>query len=461
MRIFPFTLFAALAFTLPAQVLFTPSAASTTLYFAQFADGGAATQKWTTTLVLVNPGTTGATVTVNFFTDSGAALALDFGSGARTSLSLTLAAGASASYTSSGAASSTVVGWAMANSDTPILGTLLYQARTNGTAVWDVSATGTGPTHYYGSFANPTLGIALVNPSATATSNLLLTVRNASGTSVATKIFTLAPHAHTAFTLGSQITSLAASFTGSIAITSNDATPLPFVAWTLNGRDGLVASLPQGEFAAPPPAERRAWDALARLKAAIIPLVAEAATVPNTFKKVSADQTLQYFAQVGLAIETTPTIKANYSTSDKKIHISQMTLDMLGSNESALAFLLMRTAVVGFTSTYGLTIDMGVSGDNAEIVADIYAAATLMKAGYDYGAGPDCIARFWSAYLAGLSVDTDIRNAFGIPNSVASIMQALSSFAPNGCAALSSVGISAECMAAHNLWHAHFPSTVP
>ena len=54
-----------------APVLFSPSAASTHLYFAQLADGGDAVQKWTTTVMLVNPSVTTATSVSFLFTTHG------------------------------------------------------------------------------------------------------------------------------------------------------------------------------------------------------------------------------------------------------------------------------------------------------------------------------------------------------------------------------------------------------
>jgi hypothetical protein len=110
-----------------APVLLSPSAASTRLYFAQLADGGGAEQKWTTTVMLVNPSITTATsVIVTFYGDEGEPLALDFGTGPSSTLTLSLPPGGTKKLTSTGASPSIVIGWALTVADIPITGTVLY-----------------------------------------------------------------------------------------------------------------------------------------------------------------------------------------------------------------------------------------------------------------------------------------------------------------------------------------------
>jgi hypothetical protein len=448
-------------FSVPGQILYTPSSASTRLYFPQLADGGTPSQKWATTIVLVNPSNTAASVSLSFYAENGQPLPLDFGQGSKATLTASLSPGGSASYTSSASSSDIVVGWALATSNVPVLGTVLYQASQDGTPIWDVSATGTGSTYFYESYANYNLGIALVNPSTTQTIHLLLTANDQSGTSSGTMAITLAPNAHTSFVLGGRISGLAARFAGSIAITPTDNPPAPFVAWTMNGRNGLVSSLPQGEMQSPPQYDRRVFDALARVKAAAIPLVQEIAQNPGNFTEVTPGQVLQFWAQMNVVVDSGSTIKATYQSSDMTIHISKVALETLGSNDAALAFLIVRTAVAGFVAVYGVTPGLGISGAGAETAAGLWAVFTLMKAGYDPGGGADCLARIWAAYSAHVPVDSALVSAFNIPNGTGSLIQNLGSFAPGGCSAIGTYGLTQDCNASHNLWHPDFPSQVP
>lgn len=461
MRITLFLLALFAPLSVPAQILYSPSSASTRLYFPQLADGGAPSQKWVTTLVLVNPSNTTASVSVSFYGDNGQPLPLDFGQGPKATLTASLNAGAAASYASSASSSAVVVGWALAKSNVPVLGTVLYQASQNGTPIWDVAATGTGSTYFYESFANSNLGIALVNPSTTQTIHLLLSANDQNGYNSGTTAITLAPNAHTSFNLSGQIGGLAANFAGSVTIRSTDNPPAPFVALALNARNGLLSSLPQGEMPSPPPYDRRVSDALGRVKAAVIPLMEEAAQASANFTTATAAQVLQFFAQMNVAVDSGSTIKTAYQSSDTTIHISQVALETLGSNDAALAFLIMRTAMVGFMATSGVVPGFGLSVTNTETAAQIWAVLTLMKAGYDPGAGADCLARIWSAYSAQIPVDPALVSAFSIPSGTGFLIQALATFAPGGCSAISVYGLSQDCNAAHNLWHPDFPSQVP
>jgi hypothetical protein len=256
-----------------AQPILTPTAASTRLYFAQLADGGPVSQNWETTLLFINPGAVAASATVSFHGDSGQPEALDFGQGAGPGLAVSLPAGGTVSLTSAGASANTAVGWALAISSTPLLGTVIYRATTNGTPSLEVAANGSGTTYQYTSFADPNVGIALANPSATQSVHLVVAAKSLSGAASGTASITLPPNGHTAFDLGQQISTLPAGFSGSITITSSDIPPAPFFAWTLAFRDNFFVPLPAGEVSSPPPYDRRVYDAFARLNAAMAPMI--------------------------------------------------------------------------------------------------------------------------------------------------------------------------------------------
>ncbi len=126
-----------LATALPCWAQFSyPASASTDFGVVQLADGGPASQHWTTTVLLANRNLSyAASVRIRFFNDAGQPLALDFGQGASATLDLVVPAGGSNSITSTGTSSPPVLSaWARVQSDNPVTGTVLYSATQNGDA---------------------------------------------------------------------------------------------------------------------------------------------------------------------------------------------------------------------------------------------------------------------------------------------------------------------------------------
>jgi hypothetical protein len=112
----------------------TLGGAHVNLCFPHLADGGAPSYKFQTSLIFLNGSTTSsAHVYLQFFSDSGGALSLNFGQGPVSAVSLTLAPGGTQTITSTGASATASTGWAFAASDQPVHGTLQFRGIVNGT----------------------------------------------------------------------------------------------------------------------------------------------------------------------------------------------------------------------------------------------------------------------------------------------------------------------------------------
>jgi hypothetical protein len=141
-----------------------------------------------------------------------------------------------------------------------------------------------------------------------------------------------------------------------------------------------------------------------------------------------------------------------------------MTLEAMGSNEAALAFLLLRTIARGFEAVYQVPIVGGVGlspATSSELSAQVAAMLVAMKAGYDHLAGTDCLARILYLHKAQAPVDAELVNAFALPDGTALLIQSLGTFATGSCPRVASIGLDTVCAAAHELWHPHFPANVP
>jgi hypothetical protein len=440
------------------QPAFLPRSASTRLYFAQLADGGPALQKWTTTLELANPNATdAAVVSVGFYGDNGQAWLLDFGQGYTSTLTVNLPAGGTATFTTTGASGSVTVGWALASSNVPVMGTVIYRASKNGAPQMDVAAEGTGPTFQFSSFANYDLGIALVH-FGPQVNQLRITASDQSGRVLAVGTLDMAPSTHTAFNLGLWFRTtagveLGAGFHGRVTIASANNPPSPFVALTLNSRYDLLSPLPAGEMQSPPPHERRLLDVFARMMSTVAPLAAE------TAGSSKASQVVEVFGQMGVAVDGNLTVAASFGSADKKVHVSQAMLEALGSSDAALGFLIMRTAFRGFQSLTGAPPDLGLDTSDLETAAESWAALSLVKAGFDPGGAADCMARVSYASASGVPVAPEMMTAFGNSDAANARLRAVSAYVQQACNL--SLTMTQTCQMARQLWHPHYPSQVP
>ena len=137
------------------------------------------------------------------------------------------------------------------------------------------------------------------------------------------------------------------------------------------------------------------------------------------------------------------------------MHITQAALQTLGSNEAAIAFLIIRTEILGCYAITNDYVDFGTQDNGADLVALL----ATMKAGYDPGAAADALARLAAANYAGVPVDGTLLGSLGIPTGWVTRLQNLYSSLNGMCS--STAAVRQECTAAHNLWHPLFPSQVP
>jgi hypothetical protein len=451
-----------------------PTSASIAIGFAQVTDGGPPEQRWKTSLTFTNPDTTGGhwhlpvNVTVSFYGDDGQPILIDFGSGPAATLNLIVPIGGSKSVTSTGTYSSTqaVVGWALAQSEAPLTGTVLFQASRNGTPFWDVAAVGTGATYFYTSYANVDLGFALANPN-TQPINLRIDARDSNGVSKGFYVVPpLPPHGHKSGNLKNVIDfSAMPDFTGTITITPVDDPPLPFGAWTLNVRDGLLSPLPPGEMVTPGPHNRRAYDiGFAVQRAGDVVLQSEYALLGYTSPVVAGG----IMANMGFIVDTDTGIKAyctmvNYGA---RLHISTGMIEALGASDAALAFIIAHTAMHGVYSASAAKqngpCDSAPRGgpytNDPEGLSDASAEAALLQAGFDPAGAADFYSHMVYANQQGLPVDNALKAEFGIPNGVTARIQALWQKLSLGC---SGGGLGQVCETARKYWHPHNPTGVP
>ncbi len=440
---------------LQADIQHSFTAASTRLYFAQVADGGPVEQKWTTTIVVVNPGTVAATATFRFTGATGQPMLLDFGQGVKSTLAVNLDPGAAGTYTSSGSGSATIMGWGSMLANTPLIATVLFRATGNGVPVSEVAAPGTGSTYFYTSWVTALSGIALANPNGY-TIHLNVALKDLTGKAVTSQIITLSGNGQQAFNLASRVAGLPAGFAGSMSITTADTAAVAFIALVLNARQNLLAPLPQGETRAPSPADRRPYDAYARVRAAIQPLFDTLGNDPRNFTKISKQQILDLIGQFQVVVDSDNYLKATYQKSDRTIHISQVMLELLGDSESALAFLLARQAGKGVLIETGLP-PTGSTATDPEGVLDCLGILVSTKAGYDPNGAMDFFGRMVSAYMQSVPYDTALVAEFSLDDPTPRVKRSVG-YAMEACK--QSDDAAKECEGFHKAWHPHYPASV-
>jgi hypothetical protein len=434
-----------------------PASASAILGFPQLADGGTAEQKWTSTFDFNNPNlNAAASVQLYFYSDAGQPLALDFGGGPVTTLNLTVPAGGMTSVRTTGASETTVTGWGIARATLPVTGTVSYQMKEDGVPVWDVAAMGTSSTYYYTAYANPNLGIAVANPGSQPV-NLLITARNNQGTASGTYAPPSLPAmGHGSFNLLNVIPGLPSGFEGSITITPTDNPPRPFVAWSVNFREGLLSPLPPGEMQWPGPYNRRHVDVGILVQNASASLIRDAKVyLLGEDPEAIAD----FIMTMSVVIDPDTSMKAYYRGVDKTVHITQGMLEMLGANDAALGFIIAHVGLHGaFTFTDEPT--KGPFANDAEGAADTMGAFALLKAGLDPGGAADFFSRLLYAYMQNPSnLNSAFRNEFSIPNGIPARLQKLWTNVRNACGA--STGLTEVCEKARRYWHPQNPANIP
>jgi hypothetical protein len=423
-----------------------PATASTALVFPHLVDGGAVDQRWKVTLVFTNPNTTNAAnVTINFYGDYGNPLLLDFGAGPVSQIALTVAAGGSRTITSAGTSASMTTGWGFAISTVPVLGTILFQASRNGTPFWDVSAPGTGPTYFYTSYANENLGVAFANTT-DGPITLRVAVRSTSGTVPAGPwLFQLPARNHSVFNLFS-LTGFPRPFEGSVTITGADDQPIPFAAWTLNFRDGLLTSLPQGEMQLPGPPDRRPYDIGFKIQQAGADLQSELGPLLGGKDPI---QIAALIRSMGLVVDASSSVSAYFKQADNSIHITAALLELMGGSDSGLAFIIAHMAAHGvYLSVGGPPTQLGLS---AEQYADAMAGLSLIKGGFQ--GGGDFFARLQMLDAVNGNIDSNFRAEFGLPTGIADRLNSLAHNIDGACDVSTSVALNTTCSKARSFWY--------
>jgi hypothetical protein len=297
--------------------------------------------------------------------------------------------------------------------------------------------------------------VALSNPSRTETIHLQISARTDSGQRPGGPwAINLPPLGHRAFNLYENPTILN-GFSGSIQISSTDDPPSPFVALSLNYRAPVLSPLPPGETTAPAPSDRRPYDVAIRVRQAGVALMGEADPFPLSS---SPAEIAAFLNRIGLAVDSDVPVRASYSSTDKKVHLSAGMVEALGTNEAALAFVIAHMQARGVLETFGLPATGTYAGD-PEGLADFSAMATLLEGGFDPGGAADFFGRLLYSMEQGLSVESSLRNEFALPNGYATRLEKLAVNIEATCG-LSS-GMYPICQKARKYWHPHNPANIP
>jgi hypothetical protein len=432
-----------------------PSSASTQLYFAHLTDGGG----WTTSLFFSNPNqSVAATVNVRFYSDNGQPLQLDFGSGPAATLSLTVAANGVQMISSQGAGTEALGGWAYASADVPLVGTLMYRFMSNGKPLWDVAAAATGPTYYYYSYATSRIGVAIDNPSATQTIQVIVNAQDSTGKSSGYYALTLPPLAHSAFNLNEAINTLPDSFSGSITITPAGTQIAPFLAYTIGVRDGLLAPLPPGELRSPAPADRLLADAAALVRISVPSWVQIAADFGDFSDQMVAAAFQRLATNLTLNVTSSPSLTADYqlTASGVRVNVSRLMLEALSDSKSALTFLVAHYVIrAAIEASRNPSLEFATDPAGA---SNFYALITVLIANLGPNGMIDFHGRMQMAMLLGLTVDPAVKTEFLVTGDYTGrISRAWRDLIETGC---SGAGQQA-CAILHDLWHPSYPPLIP
>lgn len=231
------------------QAQFEPESAHVFLFFPQLADGGNFEQSWQTSVVLQNPSDYfNADCRVSTFTPSGQPLYLNLGMGVNSAFQVSIPPNGRRNLRST-IGPTLVTGWAVAECNVPVQGTILFRRIDKGVHAVEISAAGVSPTPSYRSVGNGNLGVAMSNMNSHFI-DLEIIAYGFDGAVAGQRYLSLCPLCQTSSTLRELITGLPQNYEGSIAIKS--AAPAnSFAAWTLNEDRGLISSLPSGNASFP------------------------------------------------------------------------------------------------------------------------------------------------------------------------------------------------------------------
>jgi hypothetical protein len=425
---------------------FYPTGAHVNLYFPHLADGGPTFGQWQTSVEFVNPSATlTAHVQLNLYGDEGFPLSLDFGSGAHPIHMFTVPPGGSTILRSTIASNFIVTGQAVATSDIPLQGTVLFRNIVNSTPNVELSAPATLPTSKYVSLATQGMGVALANVSGSAKTFQVAAV-DSSGTVLTSATIGVAGLGHKSFNLFQVLPSLAADFHGSIVITPQ----IPgdqVLAWTLNVDRGLISTLPSGPLEWPVSHADRIQLVFNRLLAVAPALLAG---LGNNLSLQNAPK---------LVISSDLSVNA-FANSNQTVQINLALSELVSDSPSELAFLVAHDlAHIAQIRSGGLTVLLPNDATNKEADADLIAMILVLNAGYDpYGAAgaigklmmANGSAGLVSQFFDNLS-DTTVAFSPARINSMLGVINSACSYAT----------MSGFCAPYKTTIHPHFPGSAP
>jgi hypothetical protein len=380
---------------------------------------------------------------IEFFSDSGAPRALDFGDGPTTKATLTIAAGGTQTLSSKATSPTTVSGWAVAACDQAVQGTLTFRGIVNGTPQQAVSALASLPGLEYTSPATYSTGVALANIYSTPVTLQVIATDSAGNTS-GTANATLPADGHMAFNLNSMMPSLSPSFTGSVTVNAIDNSY--FVGWTLAvDNSGVLSSYPPGTLEWPISHVDRIWDVYYRdLNGA--QLVANSLNLGLIVNRQT----------VPLHIQSDRYLNAYASKADNSINIELSLSELISDSQSELAF------AVGHEMGHTMQFRTGkylFYPNYPEWDADVWGMLISLDAGYDPYAAAGALAKLsmatGDASLSNQLVDNGSNDPHGSFNTrIANVFAMLQ-------LACAQPGAAAACAQYKTVIHPHFPGSAP
>ena len=226
------------------------------LYIAHIADGGPASNRWTTQFRFVNSGIlTGkpANGTLYFYANDGSPLLVDFGTGSFSTFTISVPASGSARAETLGSSLALNEGFVRMVFDSPVQVTAEFRNWQNGAFLNGASVNGTTPSSIFWYFADAYTGIAIANQNSFAVT-CSGTFDDVNGNTVATNnAIAIGAMNHTAFTLGGLL-SLPSKTVGSFQFSCTDPTGnlASVVSLGIAGdAGGITSSLPDSAESIP------------------------------------------------------------------------------------------------------------------------------------------------------------------------------------------------------------------
>jgi len=258
----------------------------------------------------------------------------------------------------------------------------------------------------------------------------------------------LGPRNHTVFNLLS-LTGFPRPFEGNVTISGSDDGPIPFAAWTLNSRDGLLTSLPQGEMQFPGPPDRRPYDIGYKIRQAGAAVQTELGPLLGGKDPAVIASLIR---NMGLVVDMSSSVTASFRSSDNSIHVTTALVELMGQSDSGLAFIIAHMAAHGVFLSVGAP-PAGSGLPAPEEYADAMASLSLFKGGFDAGGGGDFFARLQMVDAVSGNVDPAFRTEFGLPSGIAGRLNSLAHNIDDACDSSTSPTLNATCQKAKAFWY--------